>query len=164
MSDACFAEPQAEHQWLQQLVGDWTSEHECDMGSGQPPQKLTGVETVRSVGGLWIVCEGRGDTPEGGEAFMMLSLGFDPAKKAFVGTFLSSMMTNLWVYEGRLDASGKVLTLDTEGPSFSGDGTSRRYQDIIEIVSPEHRLLRSQILGDDGNWHGFMTAHYRRTR
>ena len=31
------AEPQKEHQWLQKLVGEWTSEGEADMGPGQPP-------------------------------------------------------------------------------------------------------------------------------
>jgi Protein of unknown function (DUF1579) len=36
-----FAEPQAEHQWLQQLAGDWTTEAECAMGPDQPPTKTT---------------------------------------------------------------------------------------------------------------------------
>ena len=43
------------------------------------------------------------------------------------------MMTHLWVYDGALDAAGKVLTLDAEGPSFTGDGTTAKYQDVIEI-------------------------------
>ena len=31
------AEPTKEHQWLQQLVGEWTAEMECVMGPDQPP-------------------------------------------------------------------------------------------------------------------------------
>jgi len=55
-----------------------------------------------------------------------------------------------------------VLTLNAEGPSFSGDGATSKYQDIIEIVSPDQRVLRSQVLGAGGKWTQFMEAHYRR--
>jgi hypothetical protein len=158
------AEPQKEHQWLQQLVGDWTYEHECIMGPDQPPVKAKGTESVRSVGGVWVLCEGSGELPGCGAATTLMTLGYDPAKKRFVGSFIGSMMTNMWVYEGQLDASGKVLTLDTEGPSFTDEGKTAKYQDIIEINSDDHRTLSSQCLGDDGKWHGFMTAHYHRKK
>lgn len=72
------------------------------------------------------------------------------------------MMTHLWVYEGTLDAGGKVLTLDTEGPGMSGDGKMVKYQDVITLVSDDHRILTSRMKGEDGNWIAFMTAHYRR--
>jgi hypothetical protein len=45
-------EPQQEHQWLQQLVGEWTYEAEATMEPGQPPSKFEGSESVRSLGGL----------------------------------------------------------------------------------------------------------------
>jgi hypothetical protein len=73
-------------------------------------------------------------------------------------------MSQLWIYEGTLDATGKVLTLDTEGPSFTQEGKLAKYQDIIEIKDQDHRLLSSQMLGDDGKWHRFMEAHYRRVK
>ncbi len=37
-----------------------------------------------------------------------------------------------------------------------------KYQDIIEFVSDDHRMLKSRLRGPDGNWQNFMTAHYRR--
>ena len=70
----------------------------------------------------------------------------------------------LWVYEGVLNSDGTVLTLDAEGPSMEAEGELRKYQDIIEVKSDDHRVLRSQMLGDDGQWHHFMTANYRRTK
>jgi hypothetical protein len=103
-------------------------------------------------------------TFRGGPATTLFTLGHDPAKKRFVGTFLGSMMTNLWIYDGGLDAAEKVLTLDTEGPSFTDPNKTARYQDVIEVVSDEHRILSSQVLGDNGQWRRFMTAHYRRRR
>lgn len=155
-------EPQKEHEWLHKLVGEWTSEMECSMGPDQPPMKDTGTESVRSLGGLWTIGEGASETPDGTPVRSIMTLGYDPQKQKFVGTFVASCMTHLWVYEGTLDEAGKVLTLDSEGPSFTGDGSMSRYQDIIEFVSDDHRILRSRMPAEDGNWIEFMTAHYRR--
>ena len=153
---------QKEHQWLQQLLGQWTMEGDCDMGPGEPPLKSTGTETVRGLGELWVVCEGRGEMPDGGPCEMLMTLGYDIDKKAFVGHWAGSMMSGMFVYRGTLDASQKVLTLDTEGPSFTGDGTTARYQDVITLKSPNERQLHSQTLLPDGSWKRFMTATYRR--
>ena len=56
-------ELQKEHHWLQKLLGEWTYEHEMPTGPDQPPSKFTGIENVRSLGGLWVLCEGRGEMP-----------------------------------------------------------------------------------------------------
>jgi hypothetical protein len=164
------AKPQKEHQWLQKLVGEWTSEMNATVDPAQPDQNCSGTEIVRSVGGLWTMGEGTGKMPDGGPALTFMTLGFDPVKGKFVGTFIGSMMTHLWLYEGSLDAAGKVLTLDTMGPSFTSDGnmatdgSMSKYQDIIEFVNDDHRTLSSQVLGPDGKWNRFMTAHYRRKK
>jgi hypothetical protein len=157
-------EPQKEHQWLQQLVGEWTMEAEASMGPDKPPEKARGTESVRSLGGLWVLAEGQGEMPGGGPATTLMTLGYDPRTKRYVGTWIGSMMTYLWVYDGELDATGKVLTLSAEGPSMAGDGTMAKYRDVIEFVSDDHRELSSQVLGEDGQWQRFMTAHYRRQR
>lgn len=156
------AEPLKEHAWLEQLVGNWASECEATAIPGQPPIVLKGIERVRSVGGLWTIGEGETDLPEGGRARTVMTLGYDPAKRAYVGSFIGSMMTFLWTYTGQLDASGRVLTLDAEGPGMADDGKMARYRDAIEFASKDHRILTSRFFGDDGQWHLFMTAHYRR--
>jgi hypothetical protein len=153
--------PQKQHQWLDKFIGEWTSETEYNMEPNGEPSKFTGTEVVRSIDGVWIVAEGLGYLPDGGTGTTMMTLGFDPQIDRFVGTFVGSMMTHLWLYNGSLDATEKVLTLDTEGPNFS-QTTMAKYQDIIEFVSDDHRVMKSQILMEDGNWNQFMTAHYRR--
>lgn len=95
-------EPQKEHQWLQQLVGEWTYEAEATMELGQPPSKFEGSE--------------------------------------------------------------RVLTLNAEGPDFAVEGKMAQYRDVIEFTSEDHRVLTSHRLGDDGEWHGFMRANYRRLK
>lgn len=157
-----MAKPQQEHEWLQQFVGDWTIESECVGAPGQPTDTFTGTETVRTLGGLWIVGDGKGGMPGGGTAYMQLTLGFDPKRGRYIGTWVGSMMTHLWSYEGELDESGRVLTLNAEGPSFSAIGKMAQYQDIYEIKDANHRVLTSRVLGEDGKWTQFMTAHYRR--
>lgn len=157
-----MAEPQKEHEWLRQLVGDWTAEMTCSMGPDQPPSQTKGVETVRSLGGLWTLGEGQGECPDGTPVTSVMTLGFDPAKGRFVGTFVASMMAMIWHYDGALSADGKSLVLDTEGPSMSGDGGLAKYQDVITFLSPDHRTLTSRSLGADGQWTEFMAAHYRR--
>jgi hypothetical protein len=157
--------PQREHRWLERLVGDWTCEIECVMGPDQPPSTSKATESVRSLGGLWTIGEGEGEFDRSSGAAMksIMTLGYDPKAGRFVGTFIASMMTHLWVYSGALDESGRVLALDAEGPSFTGDGTVK-YQDRIEFVDDDHRILTSQWLGEDGQWQRFMTAHYRRKK
>ncbi len=158
------AEPQKEHDWLQSFVGDWIYEGECSMGPDQPPMKSGGSETVRSLGGLWVVGDGTSKMPDGSPASTMITLGFDPRIGRFVGTWVGSMMTHLWIYDGALDGAGKVLTLDSVGPSFAGDGSMSKYQDIFTLRSRDHRILTSRAMDAEGQWNEFMTVHYRRKK
>lgn len=154
--------PQAEHQWLHKLVGEWTFEHDCSPGPDQPAMKSTGTEVVRSLGGLWTIGEGDGEIPGGGRSQSIMTLGYDPETKRFVGSFIASVMTHFWPYNGSLDAAKNMLTLDSEGPSFTDEGKLAKYQDIITFLDDNHRTLSSQYLDDHGTWQPFMTAHYYR--
>jgi hypothetical protein len=160
----CEAKPVQQHRWLAKLVGDWTYESDCEAGPDQPEQKLTGTERVTGLGDLWVVCNGQGEMPGGGVARMMMTLGYDPARQKFVGTWVGSMMTHLWVYEGVLDAAQKVLTLSASGPSFADPTKTGQYQDVIEFQGDDHRTLTSRARKDDGTWAPFMVVHYRRQR
>ena len=156
--------PQKEHEWLHRLVGEWSFEIEASAETGQPAEKGRGTESVRSLGGLWVQAEGHGTMPDGDEATTVMTLGYDPSAKRYVGTWIGSMMTYLWVYDGELDPSGRVLTLNAEGPDMSTEGKMAKYRDVIEFKSDDHRVLTSHFLTDAGTWNHFMTAHYRRKR
>jgi len=111
--------PQKEHEWLKQLEGEWITESEAVMAPGEAPVKFKGTEVVRSLGGFWTISEIKSDfmgTPVTG----VMTLGYDSQKKKYVGTWIASMDGHLWKYEGTVDDSGKVLTLNTEGPSSRG--------------------------------------------
>jgi hypothetical protein len=157
-------EPQQEHRWLQALVGEWTYEGETVATEpGGPQERFKGTESVRPLGEVWVLGEGKGEMPDGGTATTLITLGYDPKQRRFVGTWIGSMMTHLWVYAaGTLDADGRTLTLEAQGPSFSDPDKLDRYQDVMELVSADHRVLRSRLLREDGTRHEFMVAHYRR--
>ncbi|QDV40365.1 hypothetical protein Enr13x_01710 [Stieleria neptunia] len=155
-----FAKPQAEHAWLDQLIGDWTFDHDCQMPDGNT-STASGNMTCRSLGGLWLVCESSGDAPDSGPWSSIMTLGFDPVKDQYVGTFVGSMMANLWLYHGILDANQKRLVLETLGPSFDGSGTCN-YRDTIEITDGDHWLMTSSLQADDGEWVPFMTGKHTR--
>jgi len=160
-------QPTDNHLWLRQLVGEWTSEMEASMSPDQPLIKTKGTESVRSLGPLWIIGDGVGHMPDGEEGLMVLTLGYDIQAGQFVGSWVGSMMTYLWRYTGQLDEARRILTLDCEGPAMEDEGKSGKlgkYRDIHEIIDADHRTLRSQYQGPDGQWSEFMVAHYHRVK
>jgi hypothetical protein len=155
--------PEKEHAWLQQFVGEWETEAVAMMEQGKPPMKCKGTESVRSIGGFWIVAENKGtfmDVPVTGA----MTLGYDPEKKKYVGTWICSMTNYLWKYEGTVDESGKVLTLETEGPCPMAPGKLSRFKDVTEFKSKDHKVLTSLMQGDDGKWVTFATINCRRKK
>jgi hypothetical protein len=162
------ATPQEEHHWLDKLVGEWTSEGEA-WEPGKPEgqvkrERFAGIERVRSLGGLWTVAEAEGDMPGAGHGTSIMTLGYDPERRRYVGSWIGSMMTHMWKYDGTLDSTQRVLTLGTEGPGMTPDSKVAKYRDVLEFKTNDHRVLTSQILKDDGTWEQFMTVNYHRKK
>ena len=104
--------PQKEHQWLAQLAGDWEAAIECSMGPGIPPMKSKATQSSEMLGDRWLVATSEGEAM-GQPMTSVLTIGYDPAKKAYVGTFYSSCGNELWTYTGQVSEDGKKLVLDT---------------------------------------------------
>lgn len=158
------SEPTSEHLFLMQLLGDWDLESEFVMGPDQPPQRSTGTQTTRALGSLWTLGEMESSMPDDQPMRSLMTLGFDPDLGKFVGSFVSECMTFQWLYKGSLDTARRVLTLDAEGPSFSGDGRMVKYQDIIEVVDKDSYLFSSQYRDENGNWIKFMNGKHSRKK
>jgi len=157
-----YQEAQREHRWLRRLLGRWSYHSQVTVEPGQPPLALGGSEVGRPLGDLWVLLEGEGEMPDGNRGRWLMTLGYDPRQGCFVGSWTGSMMAHLWLYRGSLDASGNVLTLDTEGPAMNGEGRLAHYRDVIEFLADDRRLLRSEVLGDEGQWHQFQVSEFRR--
>jgi hypothetical protein len=155
-----FPKPQKEHEWLQQLVGEWDTESEIIVEPGKPPMKAKGSESARSLGGFWIVSEHKGDafgTPFTG----ILTLGYDAQKKKYIGTWIDSIMPILWKYEGTVDPAGKTLTLESEGPGQ--DGKLVKFRESLELKDKDHKVFTSAT-EQDGKWLVHLTITYTRKK
>jgi len=153
--------PQREHLWLRQLIGEWTYESVLQE-PGKGPARSEGSERVRPIGAYWVVAEGQGEMPGYGRATTLMTLGFDARKRRYVGSWVGSVMSCLWIYEGTVDATGRKLTLYAEGPDPLRDGTLAKYRDVIEIKSEAHRVLTSAVMHEDGTWGELLRTDYRR--
>lgn len=155
--------PSTEHAWLRKLLGHWTYEHPGHTIDGQPDQVLRGTEVFRALGDLWVQGEATGPMPDGSPSISQMTLGFDATANRFIGTWIGSMMSNLWVYDGELDANGRILRLYADGPRFDGTPGTERYMDVIEFLTDDHRTLSGHTRNAEGVWTPFMVGHYRRT-
>lgn len=158
-----FAPSTQEHRFLDRLLGEWLTTsaggHE-DYDPDDPAQRWT--ETVRPLGPYWVVAESRGAMPDGSQAQMVMSLGYDPRKAHYVGTWIGSMMDSLWVYRGWIEPDGNTLTLEAEGPSFSDPGKLEIYRDAITFLDPDHRTLTGSVRQPDGTFQTFMSNEMKR--
>ena len=154
--------PEPQHEWLQQLVGEWKTETEMAMGPGEPIQTFHGTESVKSLGGLWAMGEGKGPMPDGSEATTYYAIGWDVTLKEYRGCYFGSMSSHLWKYEGEMSEDQKTLTLNCVGPSFTKDGEMANYRDVIEIIDENYRTLTGHCEDDNGEWQQLMKMHIRR--
>lgn len=150
-------EPAREDVWLRRLAGDWSVEAPAPDGEGT----IKGRETARLFGN-WVVLEGASQMPDASVHSSLMTLGFDPARGKVVGSWVGSMMSHLWVYEGGLDAAGDTLTLATHGPVMDGSGGTADYEDIITFEGEDMRLLTSRQRQPDGTWRDLFCVRYSR--
>jgi hypothetical protein len=74
------------------------------------------------------------------------------------------MSGHLWTYEGEVDTTGEILTLDTEGPFPMAPGKRFKFREITRFVNAGHRVFTSSLLGEDGNWSTMLTVNSRRKK
>lgn len=155
-----FPKPQKEHEWLQQCVGEWDAETEM-LIPGQEPLKVKGTESVRSIGGFWILCENNSEFA-GRSVIGLMTLGYDADEEQYVGTWVDSMTGYFWTYEGSVDDAGKVLTLETRGPCPERPGELSNFKEVLELKSKDHKVFTSSMQKEDGTWQKMLTITYRR--
>ena len=158
---ANMPKPTAEHEWLQKFVGEWESEVEMVMEPGQPPMKSKGANRDRMLGGFWLISEGGNDAM--GYKFQ-LTLGYDPQKKKYIGTWADSMTSFLWQYEGTVNPAGNILTLNTEGPTPMAPDQRTKFREVTEFKNKDLRVFTSSMQGPDGKWNTFLTVTARRKK
>lgn len=155
--------PTEEHKWLKQFEGEWESESEGKMGPDQPVMKCKGTMSGKMLGGFWLINDMKGDMM-GVQMHGKQIIGYDTEAKKYVGTWVDNMTNHMWKYSGTVDTSGKILTLEADGPNFTQPGKTSKYRDVYEFKSKDHIVMTSSMQGDDGKWTTFMTGQVRRKK
>lgn len=152
-----------EYKLLKSLVGEWSYHASAVVAPGEDPMTCEGAETTRAFGDNWFICnlEGQmGDVKVSG----IMTLGYDPVQKKYIGTWIDSVNKHMFIYDGSLDETGKVLSLLTSGPDFADPTKTRQMKDVIELIDNDHRTLTSYMLDDSGAWVQFMKSEYTRKK
>ncbi len=157
-----FPGPVKEHEILKQFVGEWETTSEASMGPGQPAMKCEGKIKSKMLGGLWVINEMESTTP-GFQMTGIQTVGYDEKSKKYVGTWVDSMMNHMWKYEGSLDETGKILTLEAEGPNFMQGGKMAKFRDVYEFKTKD-QIAISSMMEAEGKWITFMTGSAKRKK
>jgi hypothetical protein len=106
-----LARPGAPHKLLAGLEGSWTTRTTAWMGGAdRPPVETTGTcEQKMILGGRYLEQTYAGEMM--GESFTGINLvGFDNQRQKFVSTWIDTMSTGIYYFEGEASADGKSIT------------------------------------------------------
>jgi len=143
--------PEKEHAFLEQFVGEWEGSGEMTPAPGAPAITCKMSDKVRLLGGFWMVSDGKGEMA-GMKMENVLTLGYDPVKKQYIGQWVDSMMPHQWNYVGEVDGSGKKITLHTEGPNPEKPGKLFKFRETFEFADKDRRIFTSSMQQEDGAW------------
>ncbi len=158
-----FPGPEKEHQWLKKFAGQWSMTSKAQMGPDLPPIECNGTIEGRMIGEFWVVNEMQ-NSSQGVAVKGLQTIGYDTTKKKYVGTWVDSMTSYMWHYEGTVDESGNKITLEADGPNFMADGKLTKFRDAYEFKTPDLMIVTSSMLGEDGKWITFMNGESRRIK
>lgn len=105
-------EPTKEHKLLMKEVGTWNAKGKLWMPGAEEPTEFEGVEVNRSVGGMWIVSDFKGNFF--GQKFEGHAMtGYDMDGKKYMGIWFDSMSPYPSKMEGSYDAEKSTMTFNT---------------------------------------------------
>ncbi len=154
-------QPLAEHERLQELIGEWEVECSYNMGPSEEPLRAVGTDRVEALGPYWVVAHFEVTLPGGTHITGRSTKGYDPARGAFMGTWQDSANPYFYYFEGQVDDLENCLDL-------SGDNIDPmtknlvQYRHVERFLSPEERTLHLYIESAPGSLIQILEYHYRR--
>ncbi len=105
--------PGAPHEALASLAGSWATSTRAWMEPGKPPMQGTGTcEQKMLLGGRYLQQEYTGEMM--GSPFTGINvIGYDNHTKKYVSTWIDSMSTGIYYFEGTASADGKTITQES---------------------------------------------------
>ena len=108
-----LAIPGAPHKLLASLAGTWTTRTKAWMEPDKPPTESTGTcEQKMLLDGRYLQQEYTGEMM--GSPFTGINLiGYDNHTRKYVSTWIDSMSTGIYYFEGTASADGKTITQES---------------------------------------------------
>jgi hypothetical protein len=108
-----LAIPGTPHKALARMAGSWITKSKYTMDPEKPPMESTGTcEQKMLLGGRYLQQEYTGDMM--GSTFTGINLiGYDNHTKKYVSTWIDSMSTGIYYFEGTASADGKTITQES---------------------------------------------------
>jgi len=102
--------PGAPHKLLASLAGSWTTRTKSMMEPSKPPMESSGTcEQEMILDGHYLQQKYTGEMM--GDTFTGINLiGYDNHTKKYVSTWVDSMSTGIYYFEGTASADGKTIT------------------------------------------------------
>ena len=110
-----LATPGAPHKLLASMAGNWSTKTKSWMDPSKPPMESTGsCEQKTLLDGRFLQQDCTGDMM--GQPFTGIGVtGYDNHTKKYVSTWMDSMGTGIYFFEGTASADGKTIT---QGSSY----------------------------------------------
>ena len=105
-----LATPGAPHKLLARMAGSWNTRTKCWMQSNKAPMESTGTcQQKMLLGGRFLQQEFTGEMM--GSPFTGIGMaGYDNHTRKHVSTWMDSMGTGIYFFEGSAGADGKTIT------------------------------------------------------
>jgi hypothetical protein len=104
------AAPGAAHELLAKMTGSWTTRTKSWMDPGKPPMESSGTSEYKMLfEGRYLHQQFNGDMM--GTPFSGIGVwGYDNQKNKFVSTWIDSMSTGIYYFEGSGDTESRTIT------------------------------------------------------
>jgi hypothetical protein len=143
-------QPQREHQEMAREAGVWTATTKMWMDPSAEPEVGQATETNTMLGNMWLVSKFEGEF--GGMPFTgHCQIGYDPAEKKYIGTWIDTMSPYLMTMEGEYNSADHTLTMVTKGRDFMTNEICQG-KNVTKYVDDDHKTFTMyQKKGDEYN-------------
>lgn len=152
--------PGEPHELLARMAGSWKTRTRSWMAPGTPPIDSEGSSEQKMIlDGRFLYQEFTGDMM--GAPFVGIGIsGFDNHKQKFVSTWMDSMATGIFVFEGNADKDGRsiIQRCSTDDP-IRGPIT---WQSVTRLVDDNTHQFEMYIIDQNGHEEKMMEISYIR--
>ena len=155
-----LATPGTPHKQLASMAGTWNTKTKSWMDPTQPPMESTGAcEQVALLGGRFLQQTCTGEMM--GSPFTGIGItGYDNHTKKYVTTWMDSMGTGIYFFEGTASADGKTITQESRyDDPIQGPMT---WRGVTKIVNDDSQVFEMYGTSKGGKEMKMMEITYTR--